>query len=199
VVTPEVITYYLRRISQILFDPEYTTAGLYDSPRLLESFVIVSLYAFATSFDSFLAGYLRTETMSIGFLSFFVSALTTYLLWFILAMVFHLSAEMLGGLGEFPSVLGFVGLGTAPLIFTSLLSIILTIVSVVFFPEDEDRLFPLLASGLTVLGMAWGSPGVICYFGMKNAEKLHPIKAFLITFVLFAALTLIVLYNSDVL
>jgi hypothetical protein len=192
-----VVTYYLQRITQILFDPEYTTSTLYDSPRLVEAFIIVSLYAFATSFDSFLAGYLRTDTISIGLISFLVSTLTTFLLWFILAMLLHFSAELLGGLGEFPSTLGFVGLGTAPLIFTSIISILLTIISVTFFPEEEDRVFPLLASGLTVIGMAWGSPGVICYFGLKQAEKLHPLRAFVITFVFFAAMASFVLYKSD--
>ncbi len=191
------VTYYLQKLAQILFDPEYTASTLYDSPRLTDAFAVVSLYALATSLDSFLAGYLRTQTMSIGLISFFVSALTTYLLWFILAMLLHLCAELLGGLGEFPSALGFVGLGTAPLIFTSVISILLTIVSVIFFPEEEDRIFPLLASSLTVIGMAWGSPGVICYFGMKHAEKLHPLKAFVVTFVFFSALAIFVLYKSD--
>ena len=190
-------TYFLQKIIQIIVDPDYTTSTLYDSPRLTDGFAIVSLYALATSIDSFLSGYLRTQTMSIGLISFFVSTLTTYLLWFILAMLMHVCAELLGGLGEFPGALGFVGLGTAPLIFTSIISIVLTLISVAFFPQDEDRIFPLLASGLTVVGMAWGSPGVICYFGMKHAEKLHPLKAFVVTFVFFAALASFVLYKSD--
>lgn len=191
------IRYFFHKIIQILVDPDYTTSTLYDTPRLTDAFGVVSLYALATSIDSFLSGYLRTQTISIGLISFLVSALTTYLLWFILAMVLHACADLLGGLGEFPSALGFVGLGTAPLIFTSVISIILTVISITVFPEDEGRIFPLLASSLTVIGMAWGSPGVICYFGMKNAEKLHPLKAFIITFVVFAALASFVLYKSD--
>ena len=191
------LTYYLQKIIQIIVDPDYTTNTLYDTPRLTDAFAVVSLYALATSVDSFLSGYLRTQTMSIGLISFFVSTLTTYLLWFILAMLLHVCAELLGGLGDFPGALGYVGLGTAPLIFTSFLSIILTLISVAFFPEDEDRIFPLLASGLTVIGMAWGSPGVICYFGMKHAEKLHPLKAFAVTFIFFATLASFVLYKSD--
>lgn len=189
--------YFFHKIIQILADPDYTTSTLYDTPRLTDAFGVVSLYALATSIDSFLSGYLRTQTISIGLISFFISALTTYLLWFILAMVLHACADLFGGLGEFPSALGFVGLGTAPLIFTSIISIILTVISITVFLEDEDRIFPLLASSLTVIGMAWGTPGVICYFGMKNAEKLHPLKAFVITFVVFAALASFVLYKSD--
>jgi hypothetical protein len=72
-------------------------------------------------------------------------------------------------------------------------------VSVLVFPDDPDRIIPNISLGLTLLGMAWGAPGVICYFGMKNAEKLHPLKAFAITFVLFASLALLVLYKSDIL
>lgn len=190
-------TYQFQKIIQILFDPEFTASTLYDSPRFTDAFLVVSLYALATSIDSFLSGYLRTQTISIGLISFLVSTLTTYLLWFILAMALHVCAQLLGGLGEFPHALGYVGLGTAPLIFTSIISIILTVVSIVFFPEDEKRIFPLIASGLTVVGMAWGSPGIICYFGMKHAEKLHPLKAFVVIMVFFAALASFVLYKSD--
>jgi hypothetical protein len=192
-----VLRYFFHKIIQVIVDPDYATSTLYDTPRFTDAFAVVSAYALATSIDSFLSGYLRTQTVSIGLLSFLVSTLTTYLLWFILAILLHASADLLGGLGEFPSALGFVGLGTAPLIFTSIISIVLTVISVVFFPDEPDRIFPLMASTLTVIGMAWGSPGVICYFGMKHAEKLHPLKAFVITFVFFAALASFVMYKSD--
>jgi hypothetical protein len=192
-----VFRYYFRKITDIILDPDYVASTLYDSPRFLDAFAVVSLYALATSIDSFLSGYLRSQTFSIGLISFFVSTLTTYLAWFLLAMVLHICAELLGGLGEFPGALGYVGLGTAPLIFTSLISILLTLISIFFFPDDEERIFPLLASGLTVLGMAWGSPGVISYYGMRYAEKLHPLKAFVVTLIVFAALASFVLYKSD--
>jgi hypothetical protein len=191
--------YYFERFLQILVDPEYTTITMYDSPRLGDAFIVASLYALATSLDSFLAAYLRTDTFSVGLLSFLISTLTTYLLWAVLAMIFHVAAELLGGLGEFPNALGFVGLATAPLVFTSLLSIVLTVLSVGVFPDDPDRILPNIGLGLTLLGMAWGAPGVICYFGMKNAEKVHPLKAFVVTIVLYAALASLVLYKSDVL
>lgn len=190
--------YYLQQIFQILFDPEFTTIGLYDSPRLSESFLVVSAYALFTSLDAFFSGYFQTETFSVGVLSFFISALTTYLLWVLLAMIFHVTADLFGGLGEFPHALGFVGLGTAPLVLTSFISCLLTLLSVLAFPNDPDRIIPNISLGLTLLGMAWGAPGVICYFGMKNAEKLHPMKAFAITFVLFSSLALLVLYKSDI-
>jgi len=190
--------YYLQRLFQISIDQEFTTSSLYDSPRLQESFLIVSAYALFTSLDAFFSGYFQTETMSIGLVSFLVSALTTYLLWVFLAAIFHVAAEVLGGLGEFPHALGFVGLGCAPLVFTSFISCLLTLVSVLVFPDEPSRIAPNISLGLTLLGTAWGAPGVICYFGMKNAEKLHPLKAFAVTFVLYSSLALLLLYKSDI-
>ena len=190
--------YYLERLFQIIIDPEFTTISLYDSPRLGDSFLVVSAYALFSSLDAFFSGYFQTDTLSVGLLSFFVTALTTYLLWAMLAMVFHVAAEVFGGLGEFPHALGFVGLGTAPLVFTSFISCLLTLLFVLVFPDDPNRIIPNISVGLTLLGMAWGAPGVICYFGMKNAEKLHPLKAFAITFVVFSALALLVLYKSGI-
>lgn len=191
--------YYLQQLIQILIDPEYTTITMYESPRIGESFIVVSVYAFITSLDSFFTGYLRTDTLSIGYISFLISAMTTYLLWVVLAMIFHSVADLLGGLGEFPNALGFVGLGTAPLIFTSFISLVLNLFMLLVFPDDADPIFPMISLFLTLIGMAWGTPGVICYFGMKNAEKLHPIKAFLVTFVVFVSLALLVLFKSGIL
>jgi hypothetical protein len=191
--------YYIQQIFQVIVDPEFTTISLYDSPRLGESFLMVSAYALFASLDAFFSGYFQTDTFSVGLLSFFITTVSTYLLWVLLAMVFHVAADIVGGLGEFPHALGFVGLGTAPLVVTSFISCLLTLLSVLVFPDDPDRILPNITLGLTLLGLAWGSPGVICYFGMKNAEKLHPLKAFAITFVLFSSLALLVLYKSDIL
>jgi hypothetical protein len=190
--------YIFQQIFQIMFDPEYTTTTLYDTPRLGDTFVVVSLYAFFTSLDSFLQGYLRTSTVSVGVLSFFISTLTTFLLWVVLAMVFHIGAELLGGLGELPNALGFVGLGMAPLIFTSILRCILTVLSIEVFFNDPDKLLAKVGFGLNLIGMAWGTPGIICYFGMKNAEKLHMLKALIVTLILFLAFAALLVFTSDV-
>jgi hypothetical protein len=189
--------YILQQIFQVMFDPEYTTASLYDSPRLGDTFIIVSLYAFFTSLDSFLQGYLRTSTVSVGVLSFFISTLSTFLLWVVLAMVFHIGAELLGGLGELPNALGFVGLGMAPLIFTSILRCVLTVLSIEVYFNDPDKLLAKAGFGLNLIGMAWGTPGIICYFGMKNAEKVHMLKALLVTLILFLALAALLVFTSD--
>jgi hypothetical protein len=190
--------YYLQLIFQVMFDPEYTTASLYDTPRLGDTFIIVSLYAFFTSLDSFLQGYLRTSTMSVGVLSFFISTLTTFLLWVVLAMIFHICAELMGGIGELPNALGFVGLGMAPLIFTSILRCVLSVLSIEVYFNDADRILAKAGFGLNLLGMAWGTPGIICYFGMKNAEKVHMLKALVVTLVLFLAFAALLVFTSDV-
>lgn len=190
---------YLKQILQIILDPEYTTLALYDSPRVSESFLVVSAYALFYSLAAFLSSYVQSETLSIGVLSLFIVILTTYLLWVVLAMIFHISADLLGGLGEFPHALGFVGLGTIPLVFTSFITLILTIFVMIAIPDDPDRILPNASLGLTLIGMAVGTPGMVCYFGLKNAEKLHPLKAFLVTFIVFSALTLLLLYASDIL
>jgi hypothetical protein len=181
-----------------MFDPEYTTASLYDTPRLGDTFVIVSVCAFFMSVDAFLQAYLRTYTISMGVLSFGATACTIYLLWVGLAMIFHIGAELMGGQGELPNALGFVGLGMAPLIFTSLLRCVLTVLSIEVYYNDPDMLFAKAGFGLNLIGMAWGTPGIICYFGMKNAEKLHMLKALIVTLILFLAFAALLVLTSNI-
>jgi hypothetical protein len=45
--------------------------------------------------------------------------------------------------------------------------------------------------------MAWGTPGIICYFGLKNAEKVHMLKALLITLLVFLALAAYLVLTSN--
>lgn len=191
--------YYLQQIFQVLFDPDYTTASLYDSPRMGDAFVTVSMFAFFTSLDSFLETYLKTDTFNLGLVSFLGSTGATFLIWVALAMVFHVIADFLGGLGEFPNALGFVGLGMAPLIFTSIISCVLTILSVEIYYNDPDAIIAKVKLGLVLLGTAWGTPGVFCYFGLKNAEKLHPLKAILVSLVLFLGLATYLVLSSNAL
>lgn len=188
---------FLQRIPLILFDPEYATADLYDSPRIGEGFFIVSTYAGLTSFNSLLSGYLKTETMSVGLIAFLGSFLLIYLTWVFLATVFHIAAELLGGLGEFPHALGFVGLAAAPHIFTSLASIVLTILGIEVFYDDPDAIVAKIGLGISLLGMAWGWPGVLCYFGLKNAERISSLKALVVTLLVFFGFAALEVFNSD--
>ncbi|MBM4162193.1 MAG: YIP1 family protein [Ignavibacteria bacterium] len=190
---------FIQRIPLLLFDPDYATSDLYDSPRLGEAFFMVSTYAVLTSFNSFFSGYLKTDTVSVGLIAFLGSALLIYLTWVFLAAVFHIASEVLGGLGEFPHALGFVGLAAAPHILTSFASIILTILSIEVFYDDPELILPKIGLGLSLLAMAWGWPGVLCYFGMKNAERVHPLKALVVTLLVFFAFAALEVFTSDAL
>ncbi len=190
---------FLQRIPLLLFDPDYATSDLYDSPRLGDAFFMVSTYAALTSTNSFLSGYLKTDTVSVGLIAFLGSALLIYLTWVFLSVVFHLASEVLGGLGEFPHALGFVGLAAAPHIFASLASIVLTVLGIEVFYDDPDLILPKIGLGLSLVAMAWGWPGIICYFGMKNAERVHPLKALVVTLVVFFAFAALEVFSSDAL
>jgi hypothetical protein len=188
---------FLQRIPLLLFDPEIATADLYDSPRLGDAFFMVSTYAGLTSFNSFLSGYIKTQTLSVGLIAFLGSFLLIYLTWVFLAIIFHVAAEFLGGLGEFPNAVGFVGLAAAPHIFTSLISIVLTILGAVAFTDDPDNLMAKIGLGVTLIGMAWGWPGILCYFGLKNAERVHSLKALIITMLVFFGFAALEVLSSD--
>jgi hypothetical protein len=188
---------FLQRIPLILFDPEIATLDLYDSPRLGEAFLIVTSYAGLTSFNSLLSGYLKTQTMSVGLIAFLGSFLLIYLTWVFLAVIFHVAAELFGGLGEFPNALGFVGLAAAPHIFTSMISIVLTILGAAVFTDDPDNLLAKVGLAITLLGMAWGWPGILCYFGLKNAERVHSLKALIITLLVFFGFAALEVLSSD--
>jgi hypothetical protein len=188
---------FLQRIPLLLFDPEIATADLYDSPRLTEAFFMVSTYAGLTSFNSLLSGYLKTQTFSVGLIAFLGSFLLIYLTWVFLATIFHVAADLLGGLGEFPNALGFVGLAAAPHIFTSLISIVLTILGEAVFLDDPEHLLPKIGLGVTLVGMAWGWPGMLCYFGFKNAERVHSLKALIVTMLVFFGFAALEVLSSD--
>lgn len=188
---------FLQRIPLILFDPEIATLDLYDSPRLGEAFFIVASYAGLTSFNSLLSGYLKTQTVSVGLIAFLGSFLLVFLTWVFLAVVFHIAAELLGGLGEFPNALGFVGIAAAPHIFTSMISIVLTILGAAVFADDPDNLIAKIGLAVTIFGMAWGWPGVLCYFGLKNAERVHSFKALIVTLLVFFGFAALEVLSSD--
>jgi hypothetical protein len=65
------------------------------------------------------------------------------------------------------------------------------------FYNDPEKLFAKVGFGLNLIGMAWGTPGIICYFGMKNAEKVHMLKALVVTLILFLALAALLFMTSD--
>lgn len=176
----------IQRLWLLMFEPDYATSDLYDAPRLGDAFFTVTIYAGLSSLGSLLSIILATQSFAIGIFGFLGSFLVVYLTWALLVTVFHLASEVLGGLGELPHAIAFVGLAAAPLIFTSMLSIFATVARYIILPDDPEAIFPKISLGISVVGMAWGWPGVLCYFGLKNAERLNEMKALLVTIVVFA-------------
>ncbi len=185
------------RFPLLLSEPDYATSDLYDSPALRDGFLIVSIYAALSSFDSFLSAALASHSFGFGLLGFLGIFFTVYLTWILLAVIFHVAADLFGGLGELPNALAFVGLAAAPQIITSVASIVLTVVGPGILQDDPNSILKKINLGLSLIGMAWGWPGILCYFGLKNAERLHSLKAMAVTLVLFFGFALYAILSSN--
>ena len=177
----------LERFLLLLSSPDDATFDLYDSPHIGQAAGIVTAYAVIASFNSFLSATIKADSFAFSVIAFLGAFLTTYLTWVFLTIFFHLLAEAWGSLGEIMNSASFVGMAAAPLVLTSLGSILLTIFGPAFIEDDTELLLPKIGLGLSLLGMAWGWPGVLCYFGLKNALRLHPAKAATITLIAFIA------------
>lgn len=177
----------LDRFQLLLTSPDDAMYDLYDKPHLGQAAAIVTGYACISSLNSFLSAVIIADSFGFGLLAFFGAFLTTYLTWLFLTIVFHLAAEFWGSLAEIVNAAAFVGMASAPLIVTSVGSIIVTVFGSLVVPDDTDLLLPKISLGISLFGMAWGWPGMLCYFGLKNAVRLHPLKASIITLVVFLA------------
>lgn len=180
----------------VLTDPDGSTYDLYNSPQIGDAFLMVSLYAGLSALNSFISAIDITGAFSVGFIAVVGSGLIVYLTWIFLTIMFRLLGTMLGGKGELPNTLGFVGLAAAPLVVTTFLSTIVTVGGILFMEEDPNEVLPLVRLGLTLVGMAWGWPGVLCYFGMKNSERLDPLKAIVATMILFFGFAAFEIFSS---
>jgi len=177
----------LERFLLLLSSPDDATYDLYDSPHLGQAAAIVTAYAFLASFNSFLSASIKADSFAFSLIAFLGAFLTTYLTWIFLTVVFYFAAELWGSLAEIMNTAAFVGMAAAPLALTSLASILLTILGPEFIPEDSELLLPKIGLGISLVGMAWGWPGILCYFGLKNGARLHPGKAATITLIVFLA------------
>lgn len=192
------MTAFFQRFMLVLTDPDGSTYDLYNSPQIGDAFLMVSLYAGLSALNSFISAIDITGAFSVGFIAVVGSGLIVYLTWIFLTIMFRLLGTMLGGKGELPNALGFVGLAAAPLVVTTFLSIIVTVGGILFMEEDPGEILPMVRLGLTLVGMAWGWPGVLCYFGMKNSEKLDPLKAIVATMILFFGFAAFEIFSSNV-
>ncbi|MFH0991648.1 MAG: YIP1 family protein [bacterium] len=188
---------FLRRFFVILLEPDYATHDLHDSPHVGEAFLIVSLYAAISGVNSSVSGYFAAQSFMVGIVAFIAAALIIYLTWVFVSLLFHLLSIPLGGHGEFPHAFGYVGIAAAPLVVVSLLSFVLTLVTITGLLAEYAEIIQYVNLGSKVIGMAWGMPGVVCYFGMKNAERLDSTKASIVTLFLFFIFAGLEIYNSN--
>ncbi len=187
----------LDRFLLLLSSPDDATFDLYDSPHIGQATLIVTGYAFLASFNSFLSASIKADSFAFSVIAFLGAFLTTYLTWVFLTILFHVAAELWGSLGEIMNAAAFVGMAAAPLVLTSVGSILLTIFGPAFIEDDTELLLPKIHLGLSLLGMSWGWPGILCYFGLKNAVRLHPAKAATITLLVFLAGAAFEIYSSN--
>ncbi len=180
----------LERFLLLLSSPDDATYDLYDSPNLGQAAGIVTIYAFLAAFNSFLSASIKADSFGFSFIAFLGAFLTTYLTWVFLTIIFYFAAELWGSLAEIMNTAAFVGMAAAPLALTSLASILLTILGPEFIPDDTDLLLPKIGLAISLFGMAWGWPGLLCYYGLKNGARLHPAKAATIALIVFLAVAL---------
>lgn len=185
------------RFVLLLSSPEEAMFDQYDAPNIGQAIVIVSAYALIASLNTFLSAAVKSGSIGFSMLSFFGSFLTVYLTWAFLTVIFHLSAEVWGGLGELPNAIAVVGLAAAPLIVTSGVSILVTIVGAIIMPEDPDLIMAKVSLAVTLIGMGWGWPGLLCYFGLKHGERIHDLKAMTIVLLAFTASGMYEVINSN--
>lgn len=177
----------LDRFILLLSSPDDAMFDQYESPSLGHAIIIVSVYALISSLNSFLSASIKSGSMGFSLITFFGSFLTTYLTWAFLTILFRLAAEVMGGLGELPNIVAVVGLSAAPLVVTSAVSIVITVGGALALPDDPELILPKISLLVSLIGMAWGWPGILCYFGLKYAERLHEAKAAAIVLLTFLA------------
>lgn len=186
-----------QRFPLLLFQPDYATSDLYHDPPVLDAFYIVTAYAVISSLNALLGIIVATGSISASIFTVIGTLALVYITWVVLTLVFHFVADLLGGLGELHNAVTYVGLAAAPNVVVAALSLLLSIVRLLFLPDDPGAILAAINLGFSLIGMAWGWPGMLCYFGMKNAERLHPIKAILVVMPVFFIFAALEIYNSN--
>ncbi len=174
-----------QRFPALLFEPDYGTSDLYDKPALGQAFIMVTLYASFSSFNVLLSTATKTESFSFSLFTFFLTFFIAYISWFFLSVFLHVLSDLLGGLGELHNAFAFTGLATAPLVVTSVVLIFVTMFGTALLDDDPDGILRYVSFGVNLIGIGWGWTGVLCYFGLKNAERLDSIKAMILSVTLF--------------
>jgi hypothetical protein len=186
-----------QRFPLLLFQPDYATSDLYHDPPVLDAFFVVTAYALISALNALLGIIVATGSLSASIFGVIGTFALIYITWVILTLVFHFIADVLGGLGELHNAVTFVGLAAAPNVVVSALSLLLTVIRFVFLPDDPDAILATINLGFSLVGMAWGWPGILCYFGLKNAERVHPLKAIVVVLPVFFIFAALEIYNSN--
>ncbi len=187
-----------QRFPALLFEPDYGTSDLYDRPAVGQAFLMVTLYAVLSSFNALLSAAIKTESFSFSMFTFFLTFFIAYISWFFLSVILHVVADMLGALGELPNTFAFTGLATAPLVVTSVVLIFVTMFGTSLLDDDPDGILRYVSFGVNLIGIGWGWTGVLCYFGLKNAERLDSIKAMILSMIVFFLMGIFHAVYSDV-
>jgi len=189
----------LQRFPLLLFQPDYATSDLYDSPPMLDALIMVSLYAVLSSLKTLVGVIVTTESIRFALLTFLGSVALVFITWIILTLFFHFIADALGATGELHNAVSFVGLAAAPNVVVSVFSLLIMVVNYVFFSGQPNEFLEMGDLGLSLVGMAWGWPGMLCYFGLKNAERLGSIKSLLVVMPVFFGFALLEVMTSNLL
>lgn len=187
----------LDRFPLLLFQPDYATDDLYDSPPIIDAFKMVTAYAIISTVNAIIGIAVATGSISATLFTLFGTLSLIYFTWMILTLVFHFVAQLLGGLGELHNTVTFVGLAAAPNVVIAIASLLLTLVRVILLPDNPDEILSKINLGLSLVGMAWGWPGILCYFGLKNAERVSSVKAILVIMPVFFAFAILEIYGSN--
>jgi tetrahydromethanopterin S-methyltransferase subunit D len=70
-----------------------------------------------------------------------------------------------------------MGLASAPLIIIAIVAFLTNIAEWTFLKQDPNHVLPLSRLILSLVGSAWGWPGIICYYVLKNVELMSPSRA----------------------
>jgi hypothetical protein len=172
------------KINLLLSEPDYATSDIHSDPGLWDGAGIFTLYAFISALGPTFRMIFESGKLFIGIVFFFGNFFLSFILWLLIALCFRLGAWMVGGQGNYIDALRYVGLAAAPMLFTAILAMLVSLVDPLFSADDKPII--LVANFLIMLtGNAWGIPGILCFYGLKNGELLEPVPAALLTFVVF--------------
>jgi hypothetical protein len=186
------------RFPLLLTNPDYATADLLEFSAVRDGFIVVTIYASIASLQALVSALLVIGNVTFGVITFFGSFFSIYVIWVVLTVFLHLASSFWGGSGDLVSTFGAVGLGAAPMIVVSVFSILAAVVGGTVLADDPESVMPLINLLMALLGAAWGWPGLMCYYTLKNVELMDTHRSMIITMVAFLLLATFEIVNSNI-